>query len=172
MHLSTKVKIYPTKQQLKFLWGLSDKCCSLYNLALAERKDAWKLGRKNVKYIDQQNKLSEFKKKNPEYKVLPPYRSDCISGNSTVNSMELIYPKSYAKIYVPLEIDGSMGKTIFQVAHRRPQTTIYWHLDGEYLGMTTEFHQMELSPSKGVHTLTLVDQYGESLIRKFEILGK
>ncbi len=113
-----------------------------------------------------------YKSKNPEYKVLPPFRSDCISGNSTVNSMELIYPKSNAKIYVPVEIDGTIGKTVFQVAHRRPQTTIYWHIDGEYLGMTTEFHQMELSPSKGIHTLTLVDQYGETLIRQFEILGK
>jgi putative transposase len=42
----------------------------LYNLALAERKDVWKLERKSVKYIDQQNKLSEFKKKNPKYKVV------------------------------------------------------------------------------------------------------
>jgi len=113
-----------------------------------------------------------YKSKNPGYKVLPPYRSDCISGNSTLKSMELIYPKSFAKIYVPIQIDGSMGKTVFQVAHRRTQTTIYWHLDGEYLGSTIEFHQMELSPTKGIHTLTLVDQYGETLIRQFEILGK
>jgi penicillin-binding protein 1C len=113
-----------------------------------------------------------YKSKNPDYKDLPPYRDDCISGNSAFNSMELIYPKSNAKIYVPIELDGTIGKTVFQVAHRRPQTTIYWHMDGEYLGMTTEFHQMELSPAKGKHILTLVDQYGETLIRQFEILGK
>ena len=70
MHLTAKVKIYPTEDQLKVLWELSDRCCSLYNLALAERKDAWKQERKSIKYIDQQNKLSEFKKNNPEYKVV------------------------------------------------------------------------------------------------------
>ena len=40
MHLTAKVKIYPTEEQLNVLWELSDKCCSLYSLALAERKDA------------------------------------------------------------------------------------------------------------------------------------
>lgn len=70
MHLTAKVKIYPTEEQQKVLWELSDRCCSLYNLALAERKDVWKSERKSIKYIDQQNKLSEFKKKNPEYKAV------------------------------------------------------------------------------------------------------
>ena len=70
MHLTAKVKIYPTEEQLEVLWELSDKCCFLYNLALAERKDAWKLERKSCKYIDQQNKLPDFKKRNPEYKAV------------------------------------------------------------------------------------------------------
>jgi putative transposase len=70
MHLTAKVKIYPTEEQLKVLWELSDKCCSLYNLALAERKDAWKNENKSIKYVEQQNKLPEFKKNNPEYKVV------------------------------------------------------------------------------------------------------
>ena len=47
-----------------------DRCCSLYNLTLAERKDVWKNDKKSIKYVDQQNKLSEFKKKNPEYKIV------------------------------------------------------------------------------------------------------
>ncbi len=67
MHLTAKVKIYPTEEQLKVLWELSDRCCSLYNLALAERKEAWKNEGKSIKYVDQQNKLPEFKKRNPEY---------------------------------------------------------------------------------------------------------
>jgi len=68
MHLTAKIKIYPTEEQQEVLWNLSDKCCFLYNLALAERKDAWKLQQKSIKYIDQQNKLAEFKKRNPEFK--------------------------------------------------------------------------------------------------------
>ena len=70
MHLTANVEIYPTEEQLKVLWEISDRCCSLYNLALAERKDVWKNDKKSIKYVDQQNKLSEFKKKNPEYKIV------------------------------------------------------------------------------------------------------
>lgn len=70
MHLTAKVKIYPTEEQLKVLWELSNRCCSLYNLALSDRKDAWKNNRKSTKYIEQQNKLPEFKIRNPEYKVV------------------------------------------------------------------------------------------------------
>ncbi|MGB9929753.1 MAG: RNA-guided endonuclease InsQ/TnpB family protein [Methanosarcina sp.] len=70
MHLTTRVKIYPTKEQQEVLWELSDRCCSLYNLALAERKDRWKNERKSTKYVNQQNKLPDFKERNPEYKVV------------------------------------------------------------------------------------------------------
>jgi len=70
MCLTAKVKIYPTEEQLKVLWELSNRCCSLYNLALSDRKDAWKNNRKSTKYIEQQNKLPEFKIRNPEYKVV------------------------------------------------------------------------------------------------------
>jgi putative transposase len=48
MHLTVRVKINPTEDQLKVLWELSDRCCSLYNLALAERKDNWKNERKST----------------------------------------------------------------------------------------------------------------------------
>ena len=111
-----------------------------------------------------------YKSKNPTYKELPPLRSDC--ETSGLNSMEIIYPKQFSKIYVPIELDGTMGKTIFQVAHRKANTIIYWHLDGTYIGSTQNIHQMGLSPEEGIHTLTLVDEEGESLVQQFEILSK
>ncbi|MGZ4158553.1 MAG: penicillin-binding protein 1C, partial [Bacteroidia bacterium] len=96
-----------------------------------------------------------YKSKNPTYKELPPLRSDC--ETSGLNSMEIIYPKQFSKIYVPVELDGTVGKTIFQVAHRKANAIIYWHLDGAYIGSTQNIHQMGLSPDEGIHTLTLVD---------------
>jgi penicillin-binding protein 1C len=112
-----------------------------------------------------------YKSKNPNYRELPPFRPDC-GGTSGLNSMELIYPKQLTKIYVPVELDGSKGKCVFEVAHRRSNATIYWHLDSDYIGETKGIHQMGLSPSAGVHTLTLVDEDGETLVQKFEILDK
>lgn len=111
-----------------------------------------------------------YKSKNPSYKELPPYRSDCQTQG--IASMEIIYPKQFSKIYVPVELNGSMGKTIFEVAHRNAQTTIYWHLDGKYLGSTQNIHQMGLTPDEGIHILTLVDTDGESIVQRFEIVSK
>lgn len=111
-----------------------------------------------------------FKSKNSTYKELPPLRSDCETAG--LSGMEIIYPKQFSKIYVPVEIDGKMGKTVFQVAHRKGNTLIYWHLDGVFIGSTQGNHQMGLTPDEGIHTLTLVDEEGESLIQQFEIVSK
>jgi penicillin-binding protein 1C len=86
--------------------------------------------------------------------------------------MQLIYPKSVTKIYLPVDVDGKLSHAIFRVAHRQPSTPIYWHLDNEFIGTSQTFHQMALTPSVGKHLLTLVDQQGNRLEQKFEILQK
>lgn len=111
-----------------------------------------------------------YKSKNPTYRELPPFRSDCAGG--IISSMELIYPKQVTQIYVPVELDGTMGKTVFEAAHRRPNATIHWHIDDEYMGSTAGIHQMGLAPDEGEHILTLVDENGETLSQKFEIVSK
>ena len=109
-----------------------------------------------------------YKSKNPNYKVLPPYRKDCAAMNKSV--MEFIYPRMSTQIYVPVELDGKTGKAIFEVAHRHHDAIIYWHLDDEYIGLTKDFHQMALSPAPGKHCITLVDSEGERMEQRFEVL--
>ena len=112
-----------------------------------------------------------YKQKNHDYKPLPPFKAGCdLTGGG--RQMELIYPRQDAKIYVPLEIDGSRGKTVFTAAHRRPGSKIFWHLDDEFIGTTINFHQIALSPAPGKHLLTIVDENGESISREFDILEK
>ncbi|MFA5668314.1 MAG: penicillin-binding protein 1C [Balneolaceae bacterium] len=110
-----------------------------------------------------------YKKKHGDYKVLPPLSPNC--AEEQIASMRLIYPFKASTIYVPLELDGSLGKTIFEVAHRDNTTEIYWHLDEEFIGTTSTFHQMALSPKPGAHTLTLVDENGNTLVHEFVIVG-
>lgn len=115
-----------------------------------------------------------YKPHHAYYKTLPPYRSDCQDASSaaTNNPMQLIYPKELTKIFVPIDLDGKLSRTIFKVAHRTPTETIHWHLDESYLGSTIDFHEMELNPVQGYHLLTLVDEKGNRLERKFRIIGK
>jgi penicillin-binding protein 1C len=112
-----------------------------------------------------------YKSKNPFYKILPPFRVDCISDNE-MKYMDMIYPANKSILYIPIDIDGKPGSVIFKLAHRNPQATVYWSLDGKYLGSTTQLHQMELRPDPGPHKLNMVDQNGESLNIKFTIEGK
>jgi penicillin-binding protein 1C len=112
-----------------------------------------------------------YKSRNYQYHVLPPFRADC-SQTENGNTMEVIYPKDGAKIYIPLEADGTRGRMICNAAHRLPGMKIFWHLDDQYIGTTKDFHQMALNPPPGKHILTLVDGNGNTVNIGFEILSK
>lgn len=112
-----------------------------------------------------------YRQRNADYKVLPPFKAGC-NFQETGRSMELIYPQEGAKIYVPLEISGQKGKTVFTAAHRRAGAKIFWSLDDTFAGTTQNFHQLALNPSIGKHIITLVDENGASICRQFEIVEK
>jgi penicillin-binding protein 1C len=112
-----------------------------------------------------------YKQKNHDYKPLPPFKPGCDLAE-TSKQLELIYPQSDAKIYVPVEINGQKGKTIFTAAHRKTSAKIFWSLDDEFVATTTNYHQLGLSPAPGQHIITLVDENGEAVSRQFEILER
>ncbi len=113
-----------------------------------------------------------YKISNPNYSTIPPIREDCISSDLTNNPMQLIYPKETTRIYVPVDFNGKLSRTVFKVAHRKPETIIHWHLDNEFIGSTQQFHHFELQPIPGKHQLTLVDNNGFRLHQSFEIIEK
>ena len=59
-----------------------------------------------------------YKSQNPSYRVLPPYRADCLESLAEqVSPMQMIYPKQRnTKIYVPIDLDGQFSRTVFKVA--------------------------------------------------------
>ncbi len=115
-----------------------------------------------------------YKAKHPEYLPLPAYRDDCgINNGLTKNNsaISLLYPKPGAKIYLPANRMGEIEKTVFEAAHRRKNAVIYWSLDDVFMGTTADgIHRFTLNPPAGKHTLTIVDEHGEKLVRVFEIL--
>lgn len=110
-----------------------------------------------------------YKFRNPSYRQLPPYRADC-SGNEDAGSMEMIYPADTRLVYIPFELDGSRGSAVFEVAHRNPGSRIFWHLDDQFIGVTSHIHRMAVQAVKGQHTITVVDDQGERLVRVFEVV--
>ena len=102
-----------------------------------------------------------------DYKVLPPFRPGCFDERN--KPIALIYPQKESRIFIPVEIDGKKGRTIFKATHRDPGMKIFWHMDQEFLGETEDIHQIAVAPSPGKHMLTIVDEAGNYLERQFVI---
>ncbi len=83
--------------------------------------------------------------------------------------MEFIYPSSGSTLSFPPQLSGETPGAVFRLAHRNPSTTIWWHLDGSYVGETTLIHDLRLAPGKGSHVLTVVDEDGNSLAVRFSV---
>jgi len=112
-----------------------------------------------------------YRQYNLDYKSLPPFKLDC---QETTNkpTIQMIYPSNSSKIFIPRELNGKMGETIFEAAHSNIQQIIYWHLDGQYLGSTIRNHQMAIIADQGTHQLELVDGQGLELKTTFEVLNE
>ena len=110
-----------------------------------------------------------YKQKHPSYRSLPPFSPECVSGGDSDAAMQFIYPFPGAVLRITKQLDGTLGKAVFELAHRNPSTRVFWHLDNEYVGETSNIHQMELSPEPGEHTLTVVDEAARSLTLRFKV---
>ncbi len=111
-----------------------------------------------------------YKARNPGYKPLPPFRVDC--SDQKQQTMELIYPGKNLSVYIPVELDGKLGKLVLEAVHKDPKAQIFWHLNDKYIGTTEQIHQMGISPEEGEYTVTLVDNMGNEITRKFEVYGR
>lgn len=113
-----------------------------------------------------------YKQYNADYREPPEFLLACRDKSNKNEFMELIYPRAYTKVYVPTELDGTIGAAVFEVAHRNPEATIHWHLDEDYIGSTNKKHQLGINPKRGHHTLHLVDDQGRELVLAFEVISE
>jgi putative transposase len=62
-----KFRLYPTRKQHERLQWTLDRARELYNAALQERRDAYRMVGKSITYYDQANQLPEIKQDRQEY---------------------------------------------------------------------------------------------------------
>lgn len=102
-----------------------------------------------------------YKQHHPGYKTLPPFKPGC--GEDSFRPMQFVYPTMNARVYLPKQMDGSKGQMTFELVHSNPKATVYWHLDANYLTETQDFHKTSLLPSPGKHSITAVDNEGNTV---------
>ena len=61
MRFAYKYRLYPNQAQGQFLENQLHEACELYNAALQERRDAWKVCRKSINYYDQAKQLKPMR---------------------------------------------------------------------------------------------------------------
>ncbi len=104
-----------------------------------------------------------YKTKNPFYKPLPPFRADCLGENAV--SMQFMYPNDNNTIFLPKDFSGKTNELILKIAHSKPETTVFWYLNEQFLGSTQNIHEFGILPKKGKHLLTVVDTFGNEAKR-------
>ncbi|UTC67593.1 MULTISPECIES: penicillin-binding protein 1C [unclassified Treponema] len=111
-----------------------------------------------------------YKQGHPEYKPLPRW----IPGStaSLLSEFEILFPENGTSVYIPTELDGSMGALTAEAVHKNPEAVIYWDLDGEFLGLTKTYHQMKIQTTRGSHILTATDNRGNTHKRVFHVLNE
>ena len=110
-----------------------------------------------------------YRQKNPGYRLLPPFAPGC-GPERTIPVMEFIYPSQGVRIFIPRDQEGKLTRIIAELAHRNPAVKIHWHLDESYIGTTKYIHQIEIVAEAGSHTLTAVDEEGNTVKSVFTII--
>ncbi len=111
-----------------------------------------------------------YKSKSPDYEMLPPLMNGCV--DESLNPMEFIYPMQNITVYIPKNIQGTREEVVVKIAHRHTAAKVFWSVDNTFLGETTQFHQMGMQLTPGIHVITCTDNAGNRLVRKIKCLNK
>jgi penicillin-binding protein 1C len=103
-----------------------------------------------------------YRRHHADYRPLPPIDPRCSIDESS--PMQMIYPTCGITVVATKQLSGEKGKIVLQAAHNRAKSTIYWHIDEQYIGETHDNHQLAYLPDAGNHTITLIDDEGYSLV--------
>ncbi len=109
-----------------------------------------------------------YKSQHIDYLPLPPFRGDCTPTQQA--TMDFIYPKTNSKIYLTKNFESKMQPVILKVAHSNKEAKLYWYVDNVYKGITQTFHEMPIEAGTGVHYITVVDEFGNEIRRKVELV--
>ena len=110
-----------------------------------------------------------YKKHSALYRSMPALYPNCATAHPD-DLMAFIYPKSDARVVIPVGIQGDRQQVVFEIAHRAPEKKIYWTLNDTFIGQTQWNHQMPIDVERGTYILRCVDEDGVELRRKIVVI--
>lgn len=111
------------------------------------------------------------------YFILPPLQKyyfklqhagyvDPPSHPDAANKIKFIYPANGAVVSLPTDDEHMI---ICKATHSSPTATLFWHFDNNYIKSTSDIHQIQLSPTEGIHHLTIIDDSGSEASIEFVV---
>lgn len=111
---SFRYRVYPTKRQAETLNQHLAICCELYNAALQERRDAWKLEHKSISWFDQNLQLVAIKKERPDVAG--------VSSNALEATLKRVH-LAFGAFFRRVQVGQKAGYPRFQPARRYDSLT-------------------------------------------------
>lgn len=108
-----------------------------------------------------------YASKHPDYMQPPPFHPDCSFAGEI--PMAFIYPKDNEGVILPKDFDTEVNDVIFKIAHRNPDTKVFWYLNKEFMGETQSFHELAIAPKEGEYVLTVVDEEGNEVKKRIAV---
>jgi penicillin-binding protein 1C len=113
-----------------------------------------------------------YKNHHPEYQNLPSYSSACNELNAqSTKPIDILYPTPHAKVYLPKNMDDQKEQLIVKATTAYQDTKLFWHIDDEYLGTTTGEHSLQMKSEIGEHKLSITDEMGNKVVRRFWVVN-
>lgn len=94
-----------------------------------------------------------------DYEPLPPFSPACDADGA--RRLAIVYPQSGKEVVRTRSFDGRLQGLVCQAA-AADGAPLFWHLDDDYVGQSGADGKMTVSPTAGRHTLTVVDDAGQS----------
>jgi len=145
------LKLCPYHREMILSADLRHQVCSL----------CWQTGRTVAvrRLVYPPDVVQYLREKGQVLETIPPHCPSCSSRQDN-DWMEIVYPQENATLYIPREVDGRLQRIVLRVAHRRPESMLYWYLDDRYVGTTRIRHNQSVTLEKGHHRLEVVDDRG------------
>lgn len=108
-----------------------------------------------------------YKQKNASYIPLPKYKKGC--NLLEKNAISFVFPKlKRTKISLTKGFEND-SSVVFSLVHSNPDAKVYWYLNKEFVKATENYHEIAVTPKKGIHTLTVIDNFGNEVKKIIEI---
>ncbi|MBD80131.1 MAG: penicillin-binding protein 1C [Crocinitomicaceae bacterium] len=131
-------------------------------------RDCWKGDKKDTVWFELDPIAAYYYKMNHQnYRPIPALSPSC--DKSIPKSIGIIYPANGAEIIVPKDFDGKFERIQLKATHVISGQQLFWHLNDQYVGSTSDVHELSVQIKPGSYRLTVLDEKGNKAYSNFKV---